>query len=146
MSLEEMRDKTDRKQMLKRVTISSLLFILGFSIIFISLGATATFLGKFLDTRLSLLSKIAGVIIIFFGLHIAGVFKIKYLNYEKRFHFSSRPTGFLGPFLVGLAFAFGWTPCVGPVLAPILALSARQETVWQGIFLLSNRRRLMSGR
>jgi len=70
-------------------------------------------------------------------LHIAGVFKIGFLNYEKRFQFNNKPAGSLGAFLVGLAFAFGWTPCVGPVLAPILALSAKQETIKQGILLLS---------
>jgi cytochrome c-type biogenesis protein len=137
LSLDEMRSKTDRKKILKRVTISSLLFILGFSIIFIALGASATFVGKSLLARLSVLSKIAGVVIIIFGLHIAGVFRIRFLNYERRFHFNSRPVGFLSPFLVGLAFAFGWTPCIGPVLGTILVYSSSQETVRQGVLLLS---------
>jgi len=137
LSLDEMRSRTDRREILKRVTISSLLFILGFSIIFIGLGASATFLGKFLLARLSVLSKIAGVVIIILGLHIAGAFRIGFLNYEKRVHFSSRPAGFLGPFLIGLAFAFGWTPCIGPVLGAILVYSSSQETVGQGILLLS---------
>ena len=137
LSLEEMKSRTDRKRILKRVTISSLLFVLGFSIVFIGLGATATFAGKFLEAKLSLLSKVAGAVIIIFGLHIAGLFKIRYLNYEKRLHFSSRPAGSLGPFLVGLAFAFGWTPCIGPILGAILIYSGSQETAWQGILLLS---------
>jgi cytochrome c-type biogenesis protein len=137
LSLEEIRTGTDRKQVLTRVTISSILFVLGFSIIFISLGASATFVGRFMLSRLAMLSKIAGVVIIIMGLHIAGVFRIGFLNYEKRFHLSSRPAGFLGPFLVGLAFALGWTPCIGPVLGTILAYSGSQEKVWQGILLLS---------
>lgn len=137
LSLEEMRSSTDRKKVMKRVTISSLLFILGFSVIFIGLGASATFLGGFLLAKLSILSRIAGVVIIIFGLHIAGVFKFGFLNREKRLHFSSRPAGILGPFLVGLAFAFGWTPCIGPVLGAILIYSSSQETIWQGVLLLS---------
>jgi cytochrome c-type biogenesis protein len=137
LSLEELQNTNDKKRILERVTLSSLLFVLGFSFIFIGLGASATVLGKYLLLKLSLLSKIAGIVIIILGLHIAGVFKIGFLNYEKRFHFGRKPAGSLGPFLIGLAFAFGWTPCVGPVLAPILALSAQQETVKQGILLLS---------
>jgi len=137
LSLDELQNTGDKKRVLKRVIFSSLLFILGFSVIFIGLGASATVLGKFLLSKLSLLSKIAGIVIIIFGLHIAGVFKLNFLNYEKRFHVGQKPSGLLGPFLIGLAFAFGWTPCVGPVLAPILALSAKQETVKQGIILLS---------
>jgi len=137
LSLDELQNTGDKKRVLKRVIFSSLLFILGFSVIFIGLGASATVLGKFLLSKLSLLSKIAGIVIIIFGLHIAGAFKLNFLNYEKRFHVGQKPSGLLGPFLIGLAFAFGWTPCVGPVLAPILALSAKQETVKQGIILLS---------
>lgn len=137
LSLDEMRSSTERKKVIRRVTISSLLFILGFSVVFIGLGASATVLGKFLLARLSVLSKIAGVVIIIFGLHIAGVFKIRFLNYEKRFHHSSRPAGSFAPFLIGLAFAFGWTPCIGPVLGTILVYSGSQETVWQGLLLLS---------
>ena len=137
LSLEEMKSGTDKKRVLKRVTISSLLFVLGFSVVFIGLGASATFFGGFILARLSVLTKIAGVVIIILGLHIAGVFRIGFLNYEKRFHLSSRPVGFLGPFLVGLAFAFGWTPCIGPVLGTILIYSSSQETIWQGILLLS---------
>jgi len=137
LSLEEMRSSTDRKKVMKRVTISSLLFILGFSVIFIGLGASATFLGGFLLDKLSILSRIAGAVIIIFGLHIAGVFRFGFLNREKRLHFGSRPAGILGPFLVGLAFAFGWTPCIGPVLGAILIYSGSQETIWHGIILLS---------
>lgn len=137
LSLDELQDSNDKKKILKQVVFNSLFFIIGFSLIFIVLGASATFFGGFLLSKFSLLTRIAGVIIIIFGLHIAGVFKIGFLNYERRFHLSGKPSGFLGSFLVGLAFAFGWTPCVGPVLAPILALSAQQETVSQGILLLT---------
>jgi len=139
LSLEEMKGKADRKQVLKKVAVSSLLFILGFSIIFTGLGASATFLGRFLlnPQRLSVLSKIAGAIIVAFGLHIAGAFRTGFLNYERRFRFRRKPVGLIGPFLVGLAFAFGWTPCVGPILGTILIYSGSQDTVGQGVILLS---------
>ncbi len=137
LSLEEMKNGIGNKRILRRVTISSLLFILGFSIVFILMGASVTFLGGFLLAKLSMLRRISGFIIIVFGLHITGVFRLGFLNYEKRFHFRHRPARFFGPFLVGLAFAFGWTPCIGPVLSAILIYSGSQETVWQGISLLS---------
>jgi cytochrome c-type biogenesis protein len=80
---------------------------------------------------------IAGFVIIVLGLHVAGVLKFRFLYYERRFKLNTTKGGFVKPFLVGLAFAFGWTPCVGPVLSAILVYSGSQETVWQGIWLLS---------
>lgn len=137
LSLEELRNEGDRKRISRRVMVSSLLFILGFSIIFVGLGASATFFGKILLSRLSILRIIAGLVIIILGMHVAGVFKFRFLNYERRFNLNTTKGGFVKPFLVGLAFAFGWTPCVGPVLSAILVYSSSQETVWQGIWLLS---------
>lgn len=137
VSVEEMRDKEEKARVLKRVSLNSIFFILGFSVVFVALGASATFLGKFLLSKLSVLYKIAGVIIVIFGLHLLGVFRISFLHYEKRFHARSKPLGFLGAFLVGLAFAFGWTPCIGPILAGILVLASNQETVGKGVALLS---------
>lgn len=137
VSVEEMKDKDEKSKVLRRVGLNSIFFILGFSVVFILLGASATFLGKFLLSRLAILYKVAGVIIIIFGLHLLGLFKIPFLNYEKRFHSRTKPLGFLGAFLVGLAFAFGWTPCIGPILAGILLVASNQETVGQGIVLLS---------
>lgn len=136
VSVEEMKDKDEKVRVLKRVSLNSIFFILGFSVVFIILGASATFLGQFLLSKLAILYKVAGVIIIIFGLHLLGLFKIPYLNYEKRFHARTKPLGFLGAFLVGLAFAFGWTPCIGPILAGILVLASNQETVGKGIALL----------
>jgi cytochrome c-type biogenesis protein len=127
---------SSRPQLFKRVTLNSILFILGFSVIFVALGASATAIGQFMVQRLNLFSKIAGVIIIIFGLHMTGLFKIKFLNYEKKFH-SEKKIGPLGSFVAGLAFAFGWTPCIGPVLAAILTIAAQQSTIWKGIALLS---------
>ncbi|MFB3894678.1 MAG: cytochrome c biogenesis CcdA family protein [bacterium] len=139
VSLDEIRNSQDKhlhRKAIKKVAINSLLFILGFSIIFILLGASATFIGGFLRTKMMILSKIAGVIIIIFGLHIIGIFKLKFLLYEERFHFKNKPLSWLGTILVGMAFSFGWSPCIGPILAAILFYASTQETVYQGIGLL----------
>ncbi len=134
-SFDEMT-KSARPELFRKVTLNSILFVLGFSVIFVALGASATTIGQFLLQRLNLFSKIAGGIIIIFGLHMVGLFKIKFLNYEKKFH-SNKKIGFLGSFVAGLAFAFGWTPCIGPVLAAILAIAAQQDTIGKGVVLLS---------
>ena len=121
----------------RKAVIRSVAFVLGFSIVFISLGASATALGAFLMERLTILGKIAGVVIILFGLHMMGVLKIGWLYTEKRVQTSRKPAGFFGAMLVGIAFAFGWTPCIGPILAAILAVAAAQESVGQGVKLLA---------
>ena len=121
----------------RRVIVTSLFFCLGFSLVFVSLGASATFLGQYLMERLTLLGKIAGVIIIIFGLHTMGVLRIGWLYQEKRFQTSAKPVGLMGAMLVGIAFAFGWTPCIGPILAGILAIAATEDRVSDGIRLLS---------
>jgi cytochrome c-type biogenesis protein len=121
----------------RRMLITSLFFILGFSLVFVTLGATATALGQLVTSKLTLLGKIAGVVIIIFGLHTMGVLKIGWLYSEKRFQTSSKPVGMFGAVLVGIAFAFGWTPCIGPILAAILAIAGTQESVGEGIRLLA---------
>jgi len=121
----------------RQVLLSSLAFILGFSIVFVALGASASAIGQFLMARLSLLGKIAGAVIIIFGLHTMGVLRIEWLYQEKRVQTSARPAGFFGAILVGIAFAFGWTPCIGPILAGILAVAAAQDTVGDGVRLLT---------
>ena len=120
----------------RRVAVASLAFILGFSIVFVSLGASASLIGQFLMSRLTILGKIAGAIIIVFGLHTMGVFRIEWLYQDKRVQTNRRPAGFVGAMLVGIAFAFGWTPCIGPILAGILAIAAAQDTVGDGVRLL----------
>jgi len=134
-SFDEMIHST-RSELFRKVTLNSVLFIVGFSLIFVALGASATAAGQFLLQKLSLFSKIAGAIIIIFGLHMIGVFKIRFLNYERKFH-SDKKIGPLGSFVAGLAFAFGWTPCIGPVLATILTIAAQEDTIGKGIILLS---------
>jgi len=121
----------------RRAVFMSIAFVLGFSLVFIALGASATALGSLLMEHLSLLGKIAGVVIILFGLHMMGLLKIGVLYSEKRMQTSGRPAGFFGAMLVGVAFAFGWTPCIGPILAAILAVAAAQDSVGQGVKLLA---------
>ena len=110
-------------------------FTLGFSIVFIIFGAAATFLGQlFLDNSYQL-RIIAGVVIIIFSLHIIGILKLNFLNFEKRIY-SERKQGLLSSILVGMAFAFGLTPCIGPILGSILALASTEESINKGILLL----------
>ncbi len=136
ISLEDIENK--RQQNKNTIIISSLFFIIGFSLVFILLGATATLLGSFLLEKAFILKKVAGLIIIFFGIHMSGLYRIKFLDYEKRIYTNTRPVNIIvGPFLMGLAFAFGWTPCIGPILAGILVYAGTQETVSQGILLLT---------
>lgn len=138
VSFEEMKGSDNLVKIRKQIVLNSLFFILGFSAVFIALGASATAVGQFLHEQIGIITKVAGIVIIIFGLHMIGAFKIPFLNYEKRFHTGAKPLGFLGSFLVGLAFAFGWTPCIGPILAAILAIASQQETVGQGIVLLGS--------
>ena len=125
------------KALARKVFISALAFVLGFSTIFIILGATATAVSGFIASNMDMLSKIAGVIIVIFGLHFMGMFRIGSLNFEKRFNIESKPSGLVGSYVLGLAFAFGWTPCVGPVLATVLMVAAGSDSIAYGISLLS---------
>ena len=120
----------------RQVVIASLAFIIGFSLVFVALGAAASAVGQFLAERQAIFNRIAGAVIIVFGLHTMGVLRIEWLYQEKRLQTSRKPAGVFGAGLVGVAFAFGWTPCIGPILAGILALAGAQETVGQGVRLL----------
>ena len=125
---------TDRVRL--RVFFSALTFVLGFSTVFVILGASASFIGQFVIQHLEILGYVAGIAIILMGLHFIGVFKISLLHREFRVNVNHRPTGAGGAYLIGLAFGFGWTPCIGPVLAAILAIAGTEETVGKGAFLL----------
>ena len=138
VSLDEMKDMEQNRTALRSIILNSLFFIGGFTMVFILLGATATTLGKTFNEYYSTISKIAGVLIIVFGLHMMGLFKINFLNYEQRVHVQQKKLGMFGSFLVGTAFAFGWTPCIGPVLAAILVIASQQDTVYKGIALLAS--------
>ncbi|RME81357.1 MAG: cytochrome c biogenesis protein CcdA [Zetaproteobacteria bacterium] len=121
-----------------RVFAQAVWFVLGFSAVFVLLGASATAIGRFLLAHLIWFERIAGVLVVVFGLHFLGVLRWQWLMQDKRFDFSRVPVqGGLGALLVGAAFAFGWTPCVGPILGAILALAGTQQTVGQGMLLLA---------
>jgi cytochrome c-type biogenesis protein len=138
LSLDEMRGTGVEvsPDVRSRVLWSSFAFIIGFSLVFVALGASASVIGQFLMSRLTILGRVAGVIIVLFGLHTMGLLRIDWLYQEKRVQTNRRPAGFIGALLVGVAFAFGWTPCIGPILAGILAIAAAQETIGQGVRLL----------
>lgn len=117
------------------VLLSAVLFVLGFATIFIAFGATASLFGQVISENAGILTKIAGALIIIFGFHFLGIVRIPLLYREARMEGGGK-AGYLGAYLMGLAFAFGWTPCVGPILAAILFMAGGQETVWDGIWLL----------
>ena len=113
-----------------------IVFSLGFSFVFIIFGATASFLGQILLQNSQILRSIAGVIIIIFSLQLIGVLNIKFLNVEKKFY-TKKSNNIFFVFIVGMAFGFGWTPCIGPILGSILALASTEETIYKAILLLS---------
>jgi cytochrome c-type biogenesis protein len=129
--------ESEQRRLLRTVMLNSVMFILGFSIVFITLGAVATTLGQAIARYKSLLTDIAGVVVIIFGLHLAGVWKIKALYADKRLHNVKGSGSAMGAFVIGFAFAFGWTPCVGPILAAILLLAGSQDSVTKGVGLLA---------
>lgn len=137
ISLDELAVAQAKPALVKRATLHALVFIFGFSTIFVALGASATAIGQFLQARADLFSKIGGLIVVLLGLHIMGIWKIGLLYREKHFAQPSANKGLVGAYVTGLAFAFAWTPCIGPILGAILTFSATQETVGRGIILLS---------
>jgi cytochrome c-type biogenesis protein len=138
MSLEQMSEDgpEDVPRQLPRIMLASFLFVLGFTTVFVLLGATAFALGNVLRQNLPLLSQIAGVLIILMGLHFLGIFRIGFLSREARYHHGGTSVSLWGAYFIGLAFAFGWTPCIGPVLAAILSVAGTQESVYHGMALL----------
>ena len=136
LSFEELTHEHS-KQKLRRIILShSLLFILGFSVLFTALGASASLLGQFLSEYRDAIRIIGGVLIILFGLFISGIFSLSFLQQEKKFHLQHKPIGYIGTFFVGVTFAAGWTPCVGPILSSILLYASTAENMLSGVFLL----------
>jgi cytochrome c-type biogenesis protein len=129
--------KAQESQLLRKVMLNSIAFILGFSVVFIALGAVATEVSQMLARYRSTLAQVAGVVIILFGLHLTGVFKIKALYTDARLHSVKGGSTAWGAFVIGFAFAFGWTPCVGPVLTVILTFAAAQDSITKGVALLA---------
>jgi cytochrome c-type biogenesis protein len=129
--------QSQESQSLRKVMLNSMGFIVGFSIVFIILGAISTEVGQLLARYKSTLARLARVVIVIFGFHLTGIFRINALYADKRLHNVKGGSTVLGAFLVGFAFAFGWTPCVGPILAVILGFAAAQDSVLAGIVLLT---------
>jgi cytochrome c-type biogenesis protein len=121
----------------RRIFGNSVAFVLGFSMVFIALGASATAIGRFLLVERNAFNIVAGIVIVVFGLHLTGIIKIPILYRESRVNTGAPRRGLPGSFILGFAFAFGWTPCIGPILTAILALAATRHTVFQGMFLLA---------
>jgi cytochrome c-type biogenesis protein len=129
--------KSDQGRRSSKLLWPALSFVLGFSAVFVAMGASATAVNRLLFTHLEWLSVAAGAIIIVLGLHYVGVFRIAFLDFERRIHMERRPAGLVGAFVVGLAFGFGWTPCIGPVLATVLLMAAQHDSPLYGVSLLS---------
>jgi len=136
VSLEEMRGDAGTRAR-RQVLVTSLFFVLGFSLVFIALGASASVIGRFLFRNSNLFEKVAGVLVIIIGLHTMGVFRIPFLETEARLRASSKPKTLFGALMVGMAFGFGWTPCIGPILSGILLLAGARETVAEGVIMLA---------
>ncbi|MBI3126310.1 MAG: cytochrome c biogenesis protein CcdA [Candidatus Tectomicrobia bacterium] len=136
VSLEEMEKAVDRTRNMRKAVAASLLFGAGFTVVFVLMGATATLAGQFLFSRFLFLQRAAGVLIILFGLHVLGILPIRFLYRTMAVTVERRSVSLGGAFFVGVAFAFGWTPCIGPVLAGILAFAGTQQTVQEGMLLL----------
>ncbi len=138
LSVENLAKAEERERFKSAIIFNSLLFIAGFSTVFIAFGASASLIGQVLYEYQDVIRKVGGMLIIVFGLYLLGILKLNFLMTERRLmHFESRPVGYVGSYLIGTAFAAGWTPCVGPVLGTILAYASTTESMSGGVMLLS---------
>jgi cytochrome c-type biogenesis protein len=135
VGIEEL--KVQEASVLRKVMLNSLAFVIGFSIVFVTLGALSTEVGRIASEYKNLLAQVAGVLVILFGLHLTGILRIKAFYADKRLHSVKGGSTMWGAFVIGFAFAFGWTPCVGPILSAILYLASTQNSVGKGILLLT---------
>lgn len=133
LSFSDLQAEHPSHKVRQQTIIHSLLFIAGFTCVFVLLGASATFLGDFLQEHKTAIRRIGGIMIVIFGIHVSGLFDIGLLLGEKKLTLHRKPAGYLGSFVVGVVFAAGWTPCIGPILATILAVAA---TEGRGVWLL----------
>lgn len=135
VGIEEL--KIQEASVLRKVMLNSLAFVIGFSIVFVTLGALSTEVGQLASQYKATLAQVAGVLVILFGLHLTGILRIKAFYADKRLHQVKGSSTAWGAFVIGFAFAFGWTPCVGPILSAILVLASAQNSVGKGILLLT---------
>ena len=136
MSFEDITRNQESSRVKKATAIHSLLFILGFSLVFVSLGASATYIGNIINQHIGIAQRIGGSIVMILGIHFTGLFNFDFLQREKRFHVKDRPIGYAGSVLVGIGFAVGWTPCIGPILAAILMYATTADNMLRGMALL----------
>lgn len=136
LSFENLKDSTNKKQILFLTATNSFVFICGFTLVFMALGASSSALGGFFQTYNREIKIVGAVLIIIFGLFISGILNINFLLREKKIHLSGKPAGYVGTFLVGLTFALGWTPCIGPILGTILLYASTAGSAMYGLKLL----------
>ncbi|MDH4229714.1 MAG: cytochrome c biogenesis protein CcdA [Nitrospirota bacterium] len=137
LSIDQLTATEDRARVKRIVLTNSLLFIAGFSTIFIGLGASATLAGSFLAEHQKLVARVGGAVVVVFGLYVMGLIQPLWLSRDKRVHLQHKPKGYVGSYLVGMAFAAGWTPCVGPILGTILLMASTSGSMAWGIYLLT---------
>ena len=136
LSFADLKAEHPSRKVRQKTIIHSLIFIAGFTTVFVLLGASATYLGNFLQEHMAILRIAGGFLVIVFGIHVSGFFDLGILLGEKRLILHQKPAGYLGSYIIGLAFAAGWTPCIGPILASILIIAATTDKVYHGITLL----------
>lgn len=136
LSFADLQREHPGRKVRRQTVLHSLAFVVGFTVVFVVLGASATLAGALLLEHMVTVRKIGGILVFLFGLHITGLVPIKWLLGEKRINLRHKPAGYVGSLVVGMVFAAGWTPCIGPILGSILALAATEEDVGKGIRLL----------
>lgn len=137
ISFSDLKSAEKKKEVLAKTIIHSLLFVFGFSVIFVLLGLTATFIGKALFKYQDIIRITGGILIVFFGLYLVGILRLDFLGKELKFKFSTKGASYIGSFLIGVTFAAAWTPCAGPILGSILLLAGTKASVARGAALLS---------
>jgi cytochrome c-type biogenesis protein len=135
-TFEDISGSGEQRLPVSRVVLPAASFVLGFAIVFMILGASASAIHRIVFEHLDIISKVAGALIVLFGIHFAGLLRLPFLNFEARFHLQGAGSGPVSAFAIGLAFAFGWTPCLSPILSTILALAAREDSLARGVSLL----------
>ena len=136
ISFEDLLEGGEEKNLTKVCLLNSIAFIFGFTLVFVSLGASSSYVGSFLRDYKDLIMKVGGLLIIFFGLFVMGVIKLDFINRDKKIHLQEKPAGYLGSVLLGIVFAAGWTPCIGPILGSILSVAASEGSLLFGVELL----------
>ncbi|MGE0276044.1 MAG: cytochrome c biogenesis CcdA family protein [Nitrospiraceae bacterium] len=137
LSFDQLSDPAERHRLRHTIMVNALLFIAGFSLVFIAFGASASLIGQLLTDYQQLIRKVGGVLIVLFGLYVMGILNLRFLMTEKRIHLHNRPAGYAGSVLIGATFAAGWTPCVGPVLGTMLMYASTTDTLADGVTLLA---------